>query len=147
MQALQAGRLTATGLANGEGDRREIPSLQWVDREFSEDLISAKPKDFSRTTATVWHKLRVPREAVLALWPDPLESLAMADDHNRTLSDTRTGAAIAACQTRKANRLRALKRFIDDVYEAANQGDLNLGSGNDRKALPFSTRALRGVCF
>jgi hypothetical protein len=38
-----------------------------------------------------------------------------------------------------------LKRFIDDVYEAASQDDLNLGSGSDRKALPFSSRAIRAV--
>ena len=42
MQALQAGRLTATGLANDEGDRKEIPSLLWADLEFPEDLISAR---------------------------------------------------------------------------------------------------------
>jgi hypothetical protein len=80
IEALQAGRLTATGLANGEGDRKKIPAILWADLDFPEELIFATPKHPSRTTATVWHKLRVPRKDVLSNWTDPLESLAMADE-------------------------------------------------------------------
>jgi hypothetical protein len=34
IEALRAGRVTASGVANGTGDRKEIPSLLWVDLEF-----------------------------------------------------------------------------------------------------------------
>jgi len=74
IEALRAGRLTASGVANGEGDRKEIPSLLWLDLEFRyEPYYFAGPsKDFSRT-ATYWNDLRFQRRGVLAIWPDPFE--------------------------------------------------------------------------
>ncbi|MGH8470479.1 MAG: hypothetical protein ACREVY_16380 [Gammaproteobacteria bacterium] len=68
-----------------------------------------------------------------------------ANTADRAGSGKRTDLATATREARRASRLRDLTRFIDDVYEAANQGDFNLGSGNDRKALPFSRHDLRMV--
>ena len=78
------------------------------------------------------------------------ELFAIADEQvakttDRPCSGKRTDSAIATVKARRANRLQDMSRFFDDVYEAANQGDFNLGSGNDRKELPFSRRDLRAV--
>ena len=80
IEALQAGRLTATGKENGEGDRKEIPSLRWPDLRLQyEPYYFAAPKDYSRT-ATYYNDLLFPCKGVLANWPDPRESPAMADE-------------------------------------------------------------------
>ena len=71
IEALQAGWLTAYGVANGDGDRKEIPSPLWADLKLDEeDPSSARPKDLLRKGATCWYFLRFQRKQVLAVWPD-----------------------------------------------------------------------------
>lgn len=153
VEALQTGKLTAYGLRNGGGDLTGIPSAQWADLKFWWDPDHAGPSDCFRPMENCWVTLRFQRKDVLAIWPDRLGQ----PDHRQSTekqpgdpapngnTTRRTGAANATRETRKAHRLRDLKRFIDDVYGAAKRGDLNLESGNDRKALPFSHSALRTV--
>ena len=107
IEALQMRRLTAYGLENNAGDLKEIPPLLWADLKFWWDPEHAGPRDRSRLRASRWYALRFKRKAILALWPDPLESLAMADAHNRTPSDMRTGAAIATRKDNKNDRRRS----------------------------------------
>lgn len=85
---------------------------------------------------------RTGREELAELFAIADEQVAKTD---RPCSGKRTDSAIATVKARRANRLQDMSRFFDDVYEAANQGDFNLGSGNDRKELPFSRRDLRAV--
>ena len=99
MVELQAGQLNATGIANNKRDRKKIPSRLWPDLKFVDDPISARPKDFSRTTATVWHDPWFPRKEVLAVWPNPRESLAMADEQKT--STTAEGNANRVISTMK----------------------------------------------
>ena len=59
---------------------------------------------------------------------------------------TPTASATATREARKAKRLGDLKRFIDDVYEAASQSDFNLGSGKGpQPASVFRPQPSRGV--
>ena len=135
MVELQTGRLPSTGLANDEGDRKEIPSLLWADLEFSEDLISAKPKDFSRTTATVWHKLRFPREDVLAIWRDTLESLAMADEQKA--STTADGNANVEPRTHNKRKTEARNRQWQEAIDGlAREHPEQTHTGLCRKLAP-----------
>lgn len=74
-------------------------------------------------------------------WDAPPELLAMAADEQaaiNTHSEKRTGAATATRGARKTSRHDDEKKFIDDLYEAVNRDVFNLGTGNDRKPLPFS---------
>ena len=75
-------------------------------------------------------------------WDAPAELLAMADNHNRTPSDRRTSGATATREARKAGRLEAIKRFIEDVYEALDKAGHAIGQSGDRKPLPVSTEDL-----
>jgi len=50
----------------------------------------------------------------------------------------RTAPAIAARQARKANRLGALKRLIERIYEALDKAGHNVGQSGHRKPLPVS---------
>lgn len=75
IEALEAGRLTAYGLKNREGDLQEVPSLQWADLKFWYDPDFAGPKEVFRFGATQWHDLRFQRKDVLAIWSDPLNQL------------------------------------------------------------------------
>jgi hypothetical protein len=81
IEALRAGRLTATGLLNGErDDRKEIPPLSWADLVFRfEPYYFAGPKDPTRTRP-YWDDLQFPRKEVLAVWADPLGLPANADE-------------------------------------------------------------------
>ena len=67
----------------------------------------------------------------------------MADDHNRTPSDRRTGAAIAARKDNKNDRWKKLKLFIDDVYTALDKDVYALVDNGGRKPLPVSKVNLR----
>jgi hypothetical protein len=79
----------------------------------------------------------------VAEWRAPAELLAMADEQvaikaDKTHSEKHTDPATTTRVARKADRLGDLGQFIDDVYAAANRDDFALGTGNDRKPLPFS---------
>jgi hypothetical protein len=50
----------------------------------------------------------------------------------------RTASATTTREARKANRLRALRRFIDDVYEALDNAGHEIGKKGHRKPLPVS---------
>lgn len=140
IEALQTRKLTAYGFKNGEHDRTEIPALQWADPTF---LWNPDRVYDSRLGTSRWTALRFKRKDILALWPDPLGSLAMADDHNRTPSERRTGAAIAALKRNKNDRRKKLKLFINDVYTALDKDGYALVDNGGRKPLPVSKVNLR----
>jgi hypothetical protein len=99
LDALRRGRLRASGLRNGAGDRERIPQEQWADlqfywveplREFHHHLPQSVnrssryvgPRDQLRHNATYWTEVLLEREEVMALWPDPLATvLALRTAH------------------------------------------------------------------
>ena len=94
LDALGKGRLRATGLRNGDGDREPIPQEQWADLQFrwappaqelhgrlppvlSRSRRYVGPRDPLRRNVTFWADVLLEREAVLALWADPIWSTAI----------------------------------------------------------------------
>jgi hypothetical protein len=134
MVELQAGQLNATGIANNKGDRKKIPSRLWPDLKFVDDPISASPKDFSRTTATVWHDPWFLRKEVLAVWPDPLESLAMADEP----------VAVKADRGRAANESVAKRKAPDTFVAALNDLIAEITKRAAEKGMPFDVNEMPG---
>ena len=86
LDALGRGRLRASGLRNGEGDRERIPQEQCADLKFywtpppefhhlqrsvTRSSRYVGPRDELQHSASYWTNVLLEREDVLALWPDP----------------------------------------------------------------------------
>jgi hypothetical protein len=94
LDALSRGRLRASGLRQGEGDREGVPEQHWGDLQFywspprkgfhhpsvprsvygSHRYVG--PRDRLRPNATYWTGVLIEREEVLALWSDPQRHMA-----------------------------------------------------------------------
>ncbi len=76
-------------------------------------------------------------------WDAPRELLAMADkqvaiESKSVHSGNRTATATAQRGAKKADRSRALKQFIEDVYEALDNAGHEIGEKGDREPLLVS---------
>ena len=118
IEAQQAGRLTAFGVANGEGERKKIPSRLWVDLVFRYEPNCAGPKDLLRKGVTCWYDLRFPRKQVLAVWPPaPAES----ESPSTLPSDlaSRSGAGLATKRWSEAKQKR--EPVLDEAESVARE--------------------------
>ena len=107
VEALQRGKLTAYGLENGEGNLKEIPSLQWADLKIwwgYRNPDHAGPHDCFRLGASRWIALRFRRKDILAQWPEPIET--MADEHDPGEQKTPTTAEGTANVGRRTHNKR-----------------------------------------
>ena len=68
---LLRGEITATGIANNDGDRKPIPAIDWLDLDFYDNPMRVAAKNLSRANATVWHSVKFNRGKMLLIWPDP----------------------------------------------------------------------------
>lgn len=85
--------------------------------------------------------LRSRGEPMPEWWFAPIEA-------DRALLGKRTDAATATREALGESRRDDLRKFIDGVYAVANnKGDFALGSGDDRKPLPFAKDSLRELFF
>ncbi|MCA1851592.1 MAG: hypothetical protein LC647_04130 [Beggiatoa sp.] len=71
-------------------------------------------------------------------WDAPAELLAMTDKQVAIKSGKRTDPATATRAARKTDRLEALKRFIEHVYEVLDKAGHEIGQSGDRTPLPVS---------
>ena len=101
-------------------------------------VIEQAKSVFVRANPTLLKDLNEVRrgEPLPEWWPPSIEV-------DRARSGKRTGAATATREAERTARQDDLKKFIDDVYATANNGDHALGTGNGRKPLPFAKEDLR----
>lgn len=75
--ALRAGRIQASGVLNGNGERVVIPPMSWIDLKFFDGrhgYIYAAPQETPRHYDTGWSSVQFCRSQILSLWPAPLSS-------------------------------------------------------------------------
>lgn len=74
LTALESENLIAMGVRNGQGEVQKIDPMTLYDAEIWEVRGAPEigPRRYHQSGATRWSQVRMRRDAVLAVWPDPL---------------------------------------------------------------------------
>jgi hypothetical protein len=76
--ACAEGKVTATGLQNGKGDRASIPRDWWNDARLSDGEAPYSIVAHARPGSCEWHDLLFDRGAIEQLWPKPQPAAVVA---------------------------------------------------------------------
>jgi hypothetical protein len=136
--AARAHRLTALG-----SNRYEVrdPPVMFKRREVF-GIVGELPKGMESVEAiplSALGKWELRKKKIFPVTPPAISK------QQTVRARTRTAPATAEREAQKANRLRALKRFIDDVYWALDQAGHEIGPIGHRTPLPVSREDLHAL--
>lgn len=70
IKKLQINTIVCYGIANNNGELKEIPAAAWADLKFLYDPDIAAPKNpIGRINTTKWHRLKFKVSEILKFWP------------------------------------------------------------------------------
>ena len=131
LAVLREGKLTATALKNGEGDRVQVPLIEWPGLNFFYYPPHAGPQH-SFPNATRWFGLRFKRSEILAIWSDRQEPAlrvipeAPPPEGERPAGGATSQPRTAPAKVNKRRRgaghkpgeyLRYLREYLETLYK------------------------------
>ena len=157
LDALAQEHIEVWGLANGEGSHRKIPPVEATELAISEDRqrgsgVCLRPRDPLRPGANTWTNVRLKREGVLSVWPDPLARGEVTSRRPMTKRTAPKYAAAWIAGERAADRIPSkdgltraatgegmvggrnfLRKAFDEIEGESKAGRKPKGRGNSPK--------------